>query len=452
MPPPEPAPAALYDYLRVVIVGAGFAGLACAARLGGTNIRVTVIDRQNYHLFVPLLYQVATAALSPADIAEPVRKILSRYWNIDVMLAEVTGVDPDRRAVLTADGNTVTYDRLVVATGSQYSYFGHDDWADIAPGLKSIEDARQIRARLLMSFEKAEMSADPEEQKALMTTVIIGGGPTGVEMAGAIAELARYALARDFRRIDPRSANILLVEAAPRILGAFPEPLAAYAHAALEGKGVTVLTRHAVERIEPGGVTMNGRLVPAGTVIWGAGVKASSAGQWLGVETDRSGRIRVNPDLSVPGLDGIYALGDTALTLDEHGSPLPGLAQVAKQQGKYLGRALAANMLRGEAIPPFRFKNRGNTAVIGRNAAVFDFGNWRLKGWLGWLLWAIIHVFLLIGFENRILVSMQWVWRYFTYERGARLIATGTPLAIRKPTAAAQAATASRSRESATSR
>jgi NADH dehydrogenase len=336
------------------------------------------------------------------------------------MLAEVTGVDPGHRTVLTADGDAVTYDRLVIATGSLYSYFGHDDWAEIAPGLKSIEDARQIRARLLMSFEKAEMSADPEEQKALMTTVIVGGGPTGVEIAGAIAELARYALARDFRRIDPRSANILLVEAAPKILGAFPESLAAYAHTALERLGVTVLTRHAVEKIEPGGVTMNGRFVPAGTVIWGAGVKASSAGQWLGVETDRAGRIRANPDLSVPGLDGVYALGDTVLMLDDHGSPLPGLAQVAKQQGNHLGRVLAANMLRGEPMPPFRFKNRGNTAVIGRNAAIFDFGKWHLKGWFAWILWAIIHVYLLIGFENRVLVSMQWVWRYFTYERGAR--------------------------------
>jgi NADH:ubiquinone reductase (H+-translocating) len=451
VPPPEPPPAALDDYLHVVIVGAGFAGLACAAKFGGTNIRVTIIDRQNYHLFVPLLYQVATAALSPAEIAEPVRKILSRYWNIDVMLAEVTGVDPGHRTVLTADGDAVTYDRLVIATGSLYSYFGHDDWAQIAPGLKSIEDARQIRARLLMSFEKAEMSADPEEQKALMTTVIVGGGPTGVEMAGAIAELARYTLARDFRRIDPRSASILLVEAAPRILGVFPESLAAYAHAALERKGVAVLTQHAVEKIEPGGVTMNGRFVPAGTVIWGAGVKASSAGQWLGVETDRAGRIRVNPDLSVPGLDGVYALGDTVLMLDDHGSPLPGLAQVAKQQGNHLGRVLAANVLRGEPMPPFRFKNRGNTAVIGRNAAIFDFGKWHLKGWFAWILWAIIHVYLLIGFENRMLVSMQWLWRYLTYERGARLIATSAPMPSRKTAPAAQGVVASRGRESAAS-
>jgi NADH:ubiquinone reductase (H+-translocating) len=420
------------DYPHVVIVGAGFAGLACAASLGGTNIRVTIVDRNNYHLFVPLLYQVATAALSPADIAEPVRKILSRHWNIDVMLGEVTGVDPAGRLVLMAERKVVPYHRLVIATGSLYSYFGHDDWAKTAPGLKSIEDARQIRARLLFSFEQAEMCADPDLQKALMTTVIVGGGPTGVEMAGAIAELVRYALARDFRRIDPRSAEILLVEAAPRILGGFPERLATYARESLERLGVTVLTQHAVERVDVGGVTVNGHYIPAGTIIWGAGIKASSAGQWLGAETDRAGRIRVDPDLSVPGVDGVYALGDTALSLDEHGSPLPALAQVAKQQGAHLGYWLAANILRGEKIPPFRFKNRGNTAVIGRDAAVFDFGTKQMKGWFAWILWAIVHVYLLIGFENRLLVSIQWVWRYLTYERGARLITGDVPMSCGK--------------------
>jgi NADH dehydrogenase len=422
MPPHDVFPAPVDDYPRVVIVGAGFAGLTCAAKMGGTNIRVTVIDRENYHLFVPLLYQVATAALSPAEIAGPIRKILSRFWNIDVMLGEVVGIDSTRRTVLLAGGRLIGYDRLVIATGSLYSYFGHDDWAEIAPGLKSIEDARQIRARLLLSFEQAEISDDPDQQQKLMTTVIVGGGPTGVEMAGAIAELARYALVRDFRRIDPRSAKILLVEAAPRILGAFPESLATYAHKLLEQRGVTVLTRHSVENVDPGGVTVNGRYIPAGTIIWGAGVKASPAGQWLGIDTARAGHIRVNPDLSVPGVDGVYALGDTALSLDERGSPLPALAQVAKQQGQHLGYWLAANILRGERIPPFRFKNRGNTAVIGRNAAVFDFGKRQLKGWFAWMLWAIVHVYLLIGFENRVLVSMQWMWRYFTYEQGARLI------------------------------
>jgi NADH:quinone reductase (non-electrogenic) len=420
------------DYPHVVIVGAGFGGLACAAKLGGTNIRVTMIDRNNYHLFVPLLYQVATAALSPADIAEPVRKILSRYWNIDVMLGEVTGVDRARRLVLMEEGRVVPYDRLVIATGSLYSYFGHDEWAQFAPGLKCIEDARNIRARLLFSFEQAEMSADIEQQQALMTTVIVGGGPTGVEMAGAIAELVRYALARDFRRIDPRSAKIFLVEAMPRLLGGFPEPLSDYARAVLERHGVTVLTQHTVERVDAGGVTVNGRYIPAGTIIWGAGIRASSAGQWLGAETDRAGRIRVRPDLSAPSIDGVYALGDTALALDEHGSPLPGLAQVAKQQGSYLGYWLAANILRGEPMPPFRFKNRGNTAVIGRSAAVFDFGKRRIKGWFAWVLWAIVHVYLLIGFENRLLVSIQWVWRYLTYERGARLITSGVPVSSPK--------------------
>lgn len=414
---------------QVVIIGAGFGGLACAEALGGTDVRVTVIDRRNYHLFVPLLYQVATAALSPADIAQPIRKILSRHRNIGVILGEVAGIDRTRRRVTVTDGGDVPYDRLVIATGSSYSYFGHDDWAAVAPGLKTIEDAQHIRARLLGCFERAELSTDPDEQAMLMTSVIVGGGPTGVELAGAIAELTRHTLVRDFRRIDPRAARILLVEAGPRLLTAFPEPLSDYAHRALERLGVTVLIGQTVERIEPAGVTIAGRFIPAGTMVWGAGVQASPASRWLGVETDRAGRIRVDPDLSVPGLEGVYALGDTALAAGDDGKPLPGLAQVAKQQGHHLGKALAANLGQGTAMPPFRFRNRGNTAIVGRSAAVFDFGNHQLKGWFAWLLWAIVHVYLLAGFEKRLLVSLQWLWRYLTYERGARLIIGDDPVA-----------------------
>ena len=300
-------PAPIGGHAHVVILGAGFGGLACAEALGSTNVRVTVIDRRNYHLFVPLLYQVATAALSPADIAEPVRRILSRHRNVDVILGEVCGIDTIQRRVQLRDRGFVPYDRLVVATGSAYSYFGHDEWARYAPGLKTIEDATQLRRRLLMSFEEAEITADPEVQAALMTTVVVGGGPTGVEMAGGIAELARFALARDFRRIDPRAANVLLVEAGPRLLPTFPESLSNYAVERLQRLGVTVLTGQAVERVEQNGVTIGGRLVPAGTIVWGAGVKASAAGEWLGADMDRAGRIRVSPDLSVPGVDGVYA-------------------------------------------------------------------------------------------------------------------------------------------------
>ncbi|MFC7332691.1 NAD(P)/FAD-dependent oxidoreductase [Rhodocista pekingensis] len=419
-------PAPVDDAPHVVIVGAGFAGLACAAALGGTPVRVTVIDRNNYHLFVPLLYQVATAALSPADIAEPIRRVLGRHRNIDVVLGEVTGVDRERRRVLLADGSHVPYGRLVLATGSAYSYFGHDDWAALAPGLKSIENARRIRARLLTCFEQAEMSPDPAQQKTLMTSVIVGGGPTGVEMAGAVAELARFALARDFRRIDPRAACIVLVEAGPRLLGGFPEDLSDYARTELEKKGVTVLTGQAVEAVTAAGVTVAGRFIPAGTIVWGAGVTASPAAGWLGVEGDRAGRIRVAPDLSVPGLEHVYALGDTALTLGDDGKPLPGLAQVAKQQGRHLGRALAGALLHGRPLPPFRFRSRGNTAIIGRSAAVFDFGGRHLRGRLAWVLWAIVHVYLLLNFQKRLLVSMQWFWRWLTYQRGARLITGGT--------------------------
>ncbi|WP_207461416.1 NAD(P)/FAD-dependent oxidoreductase [Azospirillum sp. SYSU D00513] len=435
MPDIDRTPAPVDSRPHVVIVGAGFGGLACASALGGTNIRVTVIDRNNYHLFTPLLYEVATATLSPADIAEPIRRILSRYPNVDVVLGEVRGVDHGARKVVLADGSFVPYDRLVLATGSVYSYFGHDDWAKIAPGMKTIENARQIRGRLLMCFEQAEMSRDPAQQRALMTAIVVGGGPTGVETAGSIAELTRHTLARDFRRIDPRLSRVLLVEAGPRILASFPEELSGYAERKLARLGVTVMTGKPVEEIRPDGVTIAGEFIPAGTIVWGAGVKASPAGGWLGVETDRAGRIPVAPDLSVPGFEGVHALGDTVALPGDDGAPLPGLAQVAKQQGEHLGAALEANLLRGEAMRPFRYRSRGNTAIIGRNAAVFDFGKRRLKGWLAWVLWAFIHVYLLVGFQKRILVTMQWLWRYATYQRGARLITQETPAPFAKTTA-----------------
>jgi NADH dehydrogenase len=417
---------------HVVIVGAGFGGLTCAKGLAGAPVRVTIIDRHNYHLFVQLLYQVATAALSPADIAQPIRKIFRRHRNIDVVLGEVTGIDAAGKKVRLASGAAIGFDRLVIATGSTYSYFGHDEWAKVAPGPKTVEDALTIRARLLTAFERAEISTDPEEQAALMTTVIVGGGPTGVEMAGAIGELARYSLARDFRHIDPKMARILLVEAGPRILQAFPDDLASYAVKVLTRLGVTVMTGKAVEKIESGSVTIGGEVVRAGTVIWGAGVKASPAANWLGVAADRAGRIPVAADLSVPGTDGIYAVGDTALLAGPDGKPLPALAQVAHQQGTYLGRALRAEFQHGRKAPPFRFHNRGNTAVIGRNAAVFDFGRWRLKGWLGWMLWGIYHVYLLTGFDRRLLVTLQWLWLYATYQQGARLI-TGDAVSAPEP-------------------
>lgn len=411
-----------HEQPRVVIVGAGFGGLACAKALAGQPIRVTIIDRHNYHLFVPLLYQVATAALSPADIARPIRRILGRYDNIEVVLGEVLGVDSQNHTVQLAGGSVVSFDRLVIATGSHYSYFGHPEWARVAPGPRTLEQARRIRSSLLHAFERAEATSSASERDALMTIVIVGGGPTGVEMAGAVAELARYSLARDFHRIDPRQARILLVEAGPRVLAAFPPALADYARAALERLGVTVMTNRTVESIDGESVVVAGQRIPVGSVIWGAGVEASYAGHWLGIPLDRAGRIPVGPDLSVPERPGIYALGDTALASSEAGAALPALAQVAKQQGDHLGRALVRNLATGDPIPPFRFRNRGNTAIIGRNAAVFDFGWLQLKGRVAWLLWAIVHVYLLVGFDNRLRVVVQWVWRYLTYERGARLI------------------------------
>jgi NADH dehydrogenase len=407
--------------MKVVIVGGGFGGLACAKALGGSSHQVLVIDKKNYNLFQPLLYQVATGALSPADIAEPIRRVFKKYRNISVVMAEVERVDVDGRQVLTTEGGQYPFDVLILATGSRYSFFGHDDWAEFATSLKTIEDARQIRTKLLSAFERAEKSTDPEEQRRLTTTVVIGGGPTGVEMAGAIAELGRWTLQGEFRNINPRSARVILVEGGERLLGQFPEELAQYAQRTLEQLGVEIWLKRRVTGMDEEGVQVDGEAVPAGTIVWGAGVTATPAAQWLGISADRGGRIPVNPDLSVPGFAGVYAMGDiTAFTQD--GKPLPGLAQVAKQQGRHLGTALRSATDPGQKLPPFRFHDRGNTAVIGRHAAVFDFGRHRMKGGLAWLLWAIVHVYLLVNAEKRALVSLQWLWRYITKARGVRLI------------------------------
>jgi len=411
---------------HVVVVGAGFAGIEAARGLGRAGIPVTLIDRQNHHLFQPLLYQVATAALSPADIAEPIRKMLRRCAGVEVMLGDVTGIDVRARTVTLAGGRAISYDWLVVATGAAHSYFGHDEWGALAPGLKTIEDARKIRSRLLLAFEQAEMSEDAAAQRRLMTIAVIGGGPTGVELAGSIAELARYTLAKDFHRIHAENATVLLLEAGPRILAAFPEDLTSYAERRLQKLGVTVRTNCGVERVGARSIVAAGEEIPVGFAIWAAGVMASPIGKLLGVPTDRAGRVTVNRELSVPELENVFALGDIALVPDENGKALPGLAQVAKQEGIYLGRALAKKILSGVSSKPFTFHNRGNTAIIGRHAAVFDFGWWRLRGWFAWMFWALIHVYLLVGFQHRLMVAIQWLWRYVTYERGSRLIAEHT--------------------------
>jgi len=367
---------------HVVILGAGFGGLACAQALGGHPLRVTVVDRHNYHLFVPLLYQVATAALSPGEIAEPVRKVLRRHANIDVVMCEVTAIDPGARRVILGANGFIPYDRLVVATGSEYNYFGNEGWKAFAPGLKTVADARQIRASVLRGFELAELSKDPAEQRRRTTSIVVGGGPTGVEMAGAIAELARWSLRRDFRNIDPTTATTLLLEAGERILSPFPERLADYARRRLEKLGVIVRTGSPVEAVGDGTVTVGGEVLEAQTIVWGAGIRASPAAHWLDVVSDGLGRIPVAADLSVPDRPGVYAIGDTAASTGGEGRALPALAQVAKQQGAHLGHALAAELERGVAVPPFRFRDRGNAAVIGRSAAIFDFGDRQLKG--GW--------------------------------------------------------------------
>ncbi len=406
---------------RVVIVGAGFAGLTVAQRLAGAPADITLIDRQNHHLFQPLLYQVATAGLSPADIAWPIRSLVRRQRNTRVLLGAVTAVDRAHKHVVM-DGQNIGYDILVLATGASHGYFGHDSWAAHAPGLKTVDDATEIRRRLLLAFELAEMEPDAHKRERLLTIVIVGGGPTGVEMAGAVAELARKALAADFRAIDPQQTHVLLVEAGPRLLSSFPEPLSRHAEQALRRLGVDVRLKQAVTHCAAIGVTLGDEQVDAATVIWAAGVTASPAAAWLAVAGDRVGRVVVGPDLQPPGMDDIFVIGDTALAHDAAGAALPGIAPVAKQQGAYVSQAIQARLSGKDAPPAFRYRDQGLLATVGRKTAVIAFGRLRVKGWFAWWLWGIAHIYFLISLRNRLLIMTQWLWSYVSAERGARLI------------------------------
>jgi NADH dehydrogenase len=412
---------------RIIVVGAGFGGLTAAKRLARIDADITLIDRRNYHLFQPLLYQVATADLSPADVAWPIRGIFSRDRNVSVMLAEVKGVDLVAREVVT-DAKRYPYDFLILATGSRNFYFGHDEWEPHAPGLKRIIDATELRKRILVAFERAEIADDPAEQRRQLNFIIVGGGPTGVEMAGAIAELARVALARDFRRIDPKAARILLVEAGDRLLPALAPDLSAYAHRALERLGVEVVLHRPVQDISERGAKVGDEFIPAATIIWAAGVIVTGVGAWLGVETDRGGRVAVAPDLSVPGHPEIFVIGDAARVPWTGDQLVPGLAPAAKQQGAYVAKVIRARIEKRTPPAPFRYRHVGNLATIGRNAAVVDLGWLRLKGWLGWWFWGLVHIYFLISVRAATLVMLQWFWTYLTRKKGARLVTGLRPL------------------------
>ncbi len=405
---------------RVVIVGAGFGGLHAARDLHNTPVQVTVIDRNNHHLFQPLLYQVATGVLSPAEISAPIRSVLSKQKNAEVVLGEMTGVDTQAQRVLMHD-ESLPYDYLILATGARDGYFGHNDWAPFAPGLKSIVQATAIRRKILLAFERAERESDPEKRKALLTFVLVGAGPTGVEMAGAIGGLAHKTLVSDFRHINPKEARVVLVEALPRILMPFDERLAKKAHKALERLGIEIRTNAPVEAIDSEGVVIAGERLAAKTVIWTAGVAASPAGQWLGTETDRAGRVKVGSDVTVPGHPNLFVIGDTA-SCAQDGKPLPGVAQVAMQQGQYVASVIA-DRVAGKTHPKaFRYVDKGNMAVIGRFYGIVAIGKFRAAGLVAWFLWLVLHLMFLIGFRNRVVVGLQWLVYFTTFQRGARLI------------------------------
>ena len=404
---------------RVVIVGGGFGGLYAARALARAPVEVTVVDRRNYHLFQPLLYQVATAALSPSDIAAPIRRVLRGQRNTRVILAEATAIDVAAQRVVLSDGE-LPYDFVILATGASHAYFGHDEYARFAPGLKSIEDALEMRRRVLLAYEAAERAIDPAERRAWLTFVVVGAGPTGVELAGALAEIAGHSIGDDFRAIDTRAARVVLVEGLPRVLSAFPDQLSAKAVAQLERLGVEVRTGTLVTGIDAAGVTLGTERLPARTVLWAAGVAASPLARSLGVPLDRAGRVRVEPDLTIPGHPEVFVIGDVAI-LEQDGKPVTGLAAVAVQEGPHAARNVM-HAVRGEPHEPFHYSDKGILATIGRAAAVASFGRVQVSGLVAWLLWLFVHIFLLIGFRNRFVVVFSWAWTYFTYERGARLI------------------------------
>jgi len=410
---------------RVVIVGGGFGGLAAAKALRKTGAHVVLVDRQNHHLFQPLLYQVATSALSPAQIASPIRGVLKAQRNTTVLLGEVTGVDSDHRRVFvdSADrrGVALEYDYLIIATGASHSYFGHDEFARFAPGLKTLADAVSIRNRILRAFEQAEAEEDPKRHADLLTFVLVGAGPTGVEMAAALALLVRSTLRSEFRRVDPSSARIVLIDMAPRVLGPFAESLSAAARTRLDQLGVEVRLGHGAEKIDADGVVVAGEHIASKTVIWTAGVAPSPAGKWLASPTDRAGRVRIQPDLSVPGHPEVFVVGDTA-SLDQDGHPLPGVAQVAMQQGRYAGRLIHRRIVGKPEPPPFRYFDKGTLAVVGKGFAVLQSGRVRLSGFLAWLVWAAVHLEFLAQSNLRVSVFVQWAWTYLTGQRGSCLI------------------------------
>ncbi|MEM9349005.1 MAG: NAD(P)/FAD-dependent oxidoreductase [Pseudomonadota bacterium] len=415
---------------HIVIIGAGFGGLTAARQFRGADVDVTLIDKRNYHLFQPLLYQVATADLSPSDVAWPIRGIFTDQRNVRVALTEVEGIDLENRRVI-GDTASFDYDHLIIATGAQHSYFGNEQWEPHAPGLKRIVDATEIRKRVLVAFEKAEVATDPEEQARLLTFVIVGAGPTGVEMAGAISELARQSLAKDFRHIDPTQTRVVLVEGGPRVLATMPEELSEKARQSLERLGVEVQLSTMVEDINEEGVATSKGFIQAVTKIWGAGVAVPKLGGWLDAETDRAGRVVVGPDLSLPGHPEVYIIGDAAKVPWKDGADVPGIAPAAKQAGKYVGKRLLA-LAKGQdpSRAPFKYKHRGNLATIGRNAAVIDMGWLKLSGPLAWWIWGFAHVYFLIGVRRPVFVLLSWFWSYITFSKGSRLITGLRPLYI----------------------
>ena len=410
---------------RVVIVGAGFGGLEAAHRLKGAPVTITLLDRRNHHLFQPLLYQVATASLATSEIAWPIRYLFRGRPEVTTLFATVTGVDANEKRVLLDDGDALPYDTLILATGARHAYFGHDEWEPFAPGLKTLEDATTLRRRILVAFERAERETDPQRRAALLTFVIVGAGPTGVELAGTIAELARDTLRPDFRSIDTRKARVVLIEAGSRVLAGFPDDLSAYAQRSLESLGVEVILGQAVTECSADGVMYGAKSLPAKTLIWAAGVRASPAAEWLNAPADRAGRLEVGPDLTVPGHPDIFAIGDTVVIAGPDGKPVPGIAPAAKQEGRYVAKMIAAR-LRGETLAPFRYRHAGSLAQIGKRKAVIDFGRVKLRGAIAWWLWGIAHIYFLIGLRHRLSVALSWLWVYARDQRAARLITQGS--------------------------